>query len=129
MASDMQPQDDAPSILGLLFSPSGRIGRQPYIMSILLWLVLQGIAITLMFRFEHHDAGLILSTLVLVVISLSTFVSFIMLSIKRLHHMGYPAIFVLLLFVPVVSLFALIAFFFWPSAPSNDFGKFTNRPK
>jgi uncharacterized membrane protein YhaH (DUF805 family) len=129
MASDMVIEDDTPGILWLLFSPSGRIGRQPFVMSMLLWLALLGIAIALMVKFEHQETGLILSALALVILSLGTFVSLLMLSIKRLHDMGFPAIFVLLLFIPVASLFALIAFLFWPSAPPNHFGKFTNRPK
>jgi uncharacterized membrane protein YhaH (DUF805 family) len=129
MASDMAAQEDTPSIPWLLFSPSGRIGRQPYVMSILLWLMLQAAAVSLMLKFEHQETGLMLSALALVIVSLGTLVSFLMLSIKRLHDMGFPAIFVLLLFIPVASLFALIAFLFWPSAPPNHFGKFTNRPK
>lgn len=118
-----------PGILWLLFSPSGRIGRQPYIMSFLLWMVLQAAAISLMVKFEHQQTGLMLSALALVIIDAGTFVSLLMLSIKRLHDMGYPAILVLLLFVPVVNLIALIALVVWPSAPPNPFGTFTNRPK
>lgn len=125
----MAENDDTPGFLWLLFSPSGRISRQPYVMSILLWLVLQGAALSSMFTYENDSAGLALSTLALVLVSLGSFVSLIMLSIKRLHDMGFPAIFVILLFIPVASLFALAAFLFWPSAPSNDFGEFTNRPK
>ena len=125
----MQDNNDNPGMGWLLFSPSGRIGRQPYVMSILLWLMLQASAVSLMFKFEHQETGLVLAALALVIVSLGMFVSLLMLSIKRVHDMGYPAILVLLLFVPVASFFALIAFLFWPSAPPNQFGKFTNRPK
>ena len=125
----MTDRNDVPSILWLLFSPSGRVSRQPYVMSILLWMALQGLAASRMLASEDHDAGLILSTLALVIVSVATFVSLIMLSIKRVHDMGFPGIFAFLLFIPVVSLFAAIAFFFWPSAPPNDFGEFSNRPK
>jgi uncharacterized membrane protein YhaH (DUF805 family) len=125
----MQDNQQIPSISWLLFGPSGRIGRQPYIMSILLWFALQAAAIALMFALEHNDAGLVASTFALVIISFGSFISFIMLSIKRLHDMGYPGLWVLLLFVPVASFVALIAFLIWPSAPPNQFGMFTNRPK
>jgi len=60
-------------------------------MSILLWLMLQGAAVTLMLAFENTSkTGLLLTALALVVISAATFVSFIFLSIKRLHDMGFP---------------------------------------
>jgi uncharacterized membrane protein YhaH (DUF805 family) len=121
---------DNPSVSWLLFSPSGRIGRQAYVMSILLWLMLQGAAVTMMLAFENTSkAGLLLAALALVVISVATFISFIMLSIKRLHDMGFPGLFVLVLFVPLASFFAFIVLLFWPSAPPNDFGEYPNRPK
>jgi uncharacterized membrane protein YhaH (DUF805 family) len=129
MVSDMIDDQQSPTVRWLLFSPSGRVGRQAYIMSILFWLALAGAAIASMFRYEHNDAGLALSTLALVIVSLGLFVSYIMLGIKRLHDMGFPAPFVILLFIPAVSLLALLALFFWPSAPPNQFGMFTNRPK
>jgi uncharacterized membrane protein YhaH (DUF805 family) len=126
----MNGMNDNPGVKWLLFSSSGRTGRQAYVMSILLWLMLQGAAVALMLAFENTSkAGLLLTALALVVISIATFVSFIMLSIKRLHDMGFPGIFVLLLFVPVISFFVFIVFLFWPSAPPNDFGEYPNRPK
>lgn len=122
--------DEIPGFGWLLFSPSGRIGRQAYVMSVLLWIMLQGVAVSLMLTFENtSQAGLVLSTVALVILSLASFVSFIMLSIKRLHDMGFPAPFVLLLFVPVASLIAFGVLLFWPSAPPNDFGRYPNRPK
>lgn len=125
----MAPAEDNPGMKWLFFSPSGRLGRRPYFMAILFWMVVPGIAISRMFANEHHDAGLAFWTLVLGIICLASLVSFIMLSIKRLHDMGFPAIFVLLLFVPVVSFLALIVLLFWPSGPANDFGNLPNRPK
>jgi uncharacterized membrane protein YhaH (DUF805 family) len=129
MDSDMRDEARTPTVRWLLFGPSGRIGRQPYFLSVLLWLVLQAVAISLMVRYEHDEAGLIVSTLGLVIISFAAFISFIMLSIKRLHDMGYTGFWALLLFVPVVILVAVVAFLLWPSAPPNEFGMFTNRPK
>jgi len=125
----MPASNDDPGFIWLLFSPSGRIDRQPYVMSILLWLVLQGAAVSSMFKFQDNDTGLLLSTLALVIISPVALLSVIMLTIKRVHDIGYPAIYAFLIFVPIVTLFVLIAFLFWPSAPANDFGEFTNRPK
>lgn len=125
----MAAADEAPGMIWLLFSPSGRLGRQPYAMSILLWLALQGVTASQMFANEHHDASLALWTLALIVVTLASVVSLFMLTIKRLHDIGQPAVVALLLFVPVVSFLALIALLLWPSTPPNAYGEFTNRPK
>lgn len=125
----MPEHDDDPGMAWALFSPSGRIGRWPFALAILFWMVLPGVVVSQMFANQHQDLALALWTLPLVIVSLASVVSFVMLSIKRLHDMGYPGIFVLVLFVPVISFVALVAMLFWPSAPANEFGDFTNRPK
>jgi uncharacterized membrane protein YhaH (DUF805 family) len=130
MVFDMIGSDGNSGTGWLLFGPSGRVGRQLYLMSVLLWLMLQGAAVSLMLAFENTSrAGLLVTALVLVAISVATFVSFIMLSVKRLHDMGFGGFFVLLLFIPVASFFVLIALLFWPSAPPNAFGERANHPK
>ncbi|CAN7551956.1 DUF805 domain-containing protein [Rhizobium sp. LjRoot254] len=115
----------------LFFSPSGRISRQPYVMTLLFWMVLQMIAVSQMFAGDrrHSDALIAFATLGLIVVSLLTFVSMIMLTIKRVHDMGYPGLLAFLIFLPVVSFFALICFLFWPSSPPNQFGDYPNRPQ
>jgi uncharacterized membrane protein YhaH (DUF805 family) len=120
-----------PHMFWLFFSPSGRISRQPYVMAFLFWFVLQAIAIGQMFAADrqNNDALLLLFTLGLIVVSLIGFVSMIMLTIKRVHDMGYSGALAFLIFVPVVSFFALICFLFWPSGPPNEFGDEPNRPK
>jgi uncharacterized membrane protein YhaH (DUF805 family) len=125
----MRDEKQAPGILWLLFSPSGRVGRQPYFMSILLWLAMQGVAITLIVKYQYDETMLVASTLLLVVISIGFFVSLLMLSIKRLHDIGYSGLWALLMFVPAVAVITVIALSCWPSAPPNEFGMFTNRPK
>ncbi|MDB5555507.1 MAG: hypothetical protein JWL86_5491 [Rhizobium sp.] len=127
----MRPEMPGPGMIWLLFSPSGRLSRQPYVMALLFWFILQAIAIGQMFAAERqdNDAMLALSTLGLIVVGLTGFVSMIMLTIKRVHDMGYSGALAFLIFVPVVSFFALICFLFWPSSPPNDFGNYPNRPK
>lgn len=125
----MAAGSDDPGMTWLLFSPSGRIGRYPYLMSLVFWIFLQAAAVALMFRYEHNDGRLALATLALLLLCLASIVSTVMLTIKRVHDMGYPAIAAFLLFIPVVSFAAFAAFLFWPSAPPNDFGQRTNRPK
>jgi uncharacterized membrane protein YhaH (DUF805 family) len=120
---------DAPGLMWLLYSPSGRIGRQPFAMSILLWLALQGVTVSQMFANQHRDGALALWTLALILVTLASVVSLFMLTIKRLHDIGYPAIGALLLLVPVASFLVLIALLIWPSTPPNAYGRYTNRPE
>ena len=50
--------------------------------------------------------------------------------VKRLHDMALPAPLVLCLFVPAISLFALIAFMVWPGTQGpNVHGPVPDRPK
>jgi len=127
----MQPSANASGMAWLLFSPSGRISRQPYVLSLAFWFALQAAALGLMFASDrvNSDAQLALATLALVVVGLLTFLSMIMLTIKRVHDMGYPGLLAFLIFVPVVSFFALICFLFWPSGLPNEFGTYPNQPK
>lgn len=120
-----------PGMVWLFFSPSGRLSRQPYVMALLFWMVLQMIAVSQMFAGDrlNNDGLIALATLGLIVVSLLSFLSMIMLTIKRVHDMGYPGLLAFLIFVPVVSFLALICFLFWPSGPPNDFGDYPNRPK
>jgi uncharacterized membrane protein YhaH (DUF805 family) len=125
----MSEPQGSPGMPWLLFSPFGRISRRVYALSLLFWIVLPGIIIPQMFANEHDDGKLVLWTLALVIACGTASISWIMLSIKRVHDMGHPGIFAFLLFVPVANFFAFAAFLFWPSAGPNAFGEYTNRPK
>lgn len=52
-----------------------------------------------------------------------------MLTIKRVHDIGHPGLISFLIFVPVVSFFALLFFLLFPSGPANDYGAHANRPR
>lgn len=128
MGSDMAGE---PGMFWMLFSPSGRLSRQPYVLVLLFWMVLQGATVAQMFagQRQNDDALLALAFLGLLVVSVLTFISMIMITIKRVHDMGYPGILAFVIFVPVVSFFALVCFLFWPSGPPNEFGAYPNQPK
>ena len=120
-----------PSRGWFFFSPSGRLSRGPYALGIVFWFALQFAAIGQMFAGDRQNADglLVLGFLALIVVGLMSIVSMVMLTIKRVHDMGYPGILAFLVFVPVVSFFALACFLLWPSAPPNDYGARPNRPR
>ncbi|WP_275788068.1 DUF805 domain-containing protein [Pararhizobium gei] len=107
----------------LLFSPSGRLGRMPYFLGWLFWVAVGGMLLAQMFASEGDDVQLGLWTLALVVSGLVSTLSIIMLTIKRLHDIGYPGPIVVCLFIPVMSPVVFIALCLWPgqSAP-NSYG-------
>lgn len=122
--------EQGPSRLWLFFSPSGRLSRGPYGLGILFWFSLQFASIGQMFTGHRlsSDGLLILGFLALNVVALLSVVSMVMLTIKRVHDIGHPGLLAFLIFVPVVSLFALVFFLLFPSGPSNDYGHRPNQP-
>ena len=123
--------EHAPSRVWFFFSPSGRLSRGPYALGILFWFALQFAAIGQMLAGDrlHADGLLILGFLALIVVALLSVVSMAMLTIKRVHDLGHPGLLAFLLFVPVVSFFALFFFLLFPSGPPNDYGTYPNRPR
>lgn len=123
--------DPSPSRAWFFFSPSGRLSRGSYALGILFWFALQFASIGQLFAGQrlHSDGVLILGFLALVVIALLSVVSMVMLTIKRVHDIGHPGLIAFLIFVPVVSFFALLFFLLVPSGPPNDYGSFSNRPR
>jgi uncharacterized membrane protein YhaH (DUF805 family) len=119
---------DTPGMGWLFFSPSGRIGRRPFVLGFLFWSVVPAIAIAQMFAHRNEDAALALWTLALVVLALTGLFSVLMLAVKRVHDIGLPGPMALLLFLPIASFFALVAFAVWPSDGPNRFGAVANRP-
>ena len=124
----MEPE---PSRTWFFFSPSGRLSRGPYALSILFWFSLQFASIGQMFAGDRLNADglLILGFLALIVVALVSVVSMVMLTIKRVHDLGHPGLLAFLLFVPVISFFALFFFLLFPSGPPNDYGARPNRPR
>lgn len=126
----MTPEGPQPSMTWLFFSPSGRIGRLPFFLSWLLWLVLGGIILMQMLKYEDQDAALALWTLAMIGSGVASTVSIAMLAIKRLHDIGYPGPLALCLFIPVLSPIVFIALCLWPGAPgANEFGGRRNGPR
>jgi uncharacterized membrane protein YhaH (DUF805 family) len=107
----------------LLFSPSGRLSRLPYFLGWLFWVAITGFVLTRIFANEEAEAALALWGLVMVVTGLASTVSLVMLTIKRLHDIGYPGPLAICLFIPVLSPIVFIALCLWPGKPgANEYG-------
>lgn len=113
----------------LFFSPSGRTGRQVFILGWLFWMMVNSytLAKTVL---HHEDDDPSIWGLIFLVTALLSFVSAIMLTVKRLHDVGLPGLIAVLMFVPIISLVILFGLCVWPSNPSgNAFGRITDWPK
>ncbi|MBB5533643.1 DUF805 domain-containing protein [Rhizobium giardinii] len=107
----------------LFFSPSGRLPRLPYFLGWLFWVAVSGFVLTRMFANEGNDIALALWTLILVVSGLVSTASIVMLTIKRLHDIGYPGPLAICLFIPVLSPVVFITLCLWPGKPeANEYG-------
>ncbi len=119
----------SPTMLWLFFSPSGRIGRQVFILSFLFWVALATFSL-LKLGFAKDDTKTVLWFLAFMAIALGSAVSLFFLSFKRLHDMGFPGPIALMSFVPAAYIIFVIALMVWPGQTEpNDYGAETNRPR
>ncbi|PTM97439.1 DUF805 domain-containing protein [Mycoplana dimorpha] len=126
----MADADRPPSLTWLFFGWSGRLSRLPFALAWGFWMALSAAFLTRMVMTPHEEPAFATWTLLFFAVGVVSTVSSVMLTIKRLHDMALPAPLVLCLFVPAISIFALIAFLVWPGTPgANAHGAVTDRPK
>ncbi|SSC65562.1 DUF805 domain-containing protein [Ciceribacter selenitireducens] len=126
----MQASARRPTISWLLFSPSGRAGRQVFILGWLFWLMINGYTIASIALHREDEALYRLFSLLFFAGFAASFASTIMLGIKRLHDMGLSGLLVLVLFIPVVSFVMLFVLCLWPSRPgANPYGPAPDWPQ
>lgn len=117
--------------LGWLFlSFSGRLSRVAYLLAALLMTV---ILTFLLYRtMLAEQAGVTDGGVWNALFSLAIFASLwaqAALGIKRIHDIGRPAIFALVLFLPLINAIAFIALCIIPGEPGpNRYGQVTNAP-
>ncbi|TGQ74372.1 MAG: DUF805 domain-containing protein [Mesorhizobium sp.] len=108
---------------------SGRVSRAAYFLGQLLLAIIQ------LFPLYHFnllpegspESEVWLSIFVLVL--LATVWPTIVLNVKRLHDLGRPGVFMLVLFVPLVQLVAILLLYLYPGQPGpNRYGRQTNSP-
>lgn len=116
-------------LIWLFFKTSGRVSRAAYLLGQLLLAVIQLLPL---YRFKLVPEGSPESEVwfsIFVVVVLATAWPTIVLNVKRLHDLGKPGLFVLVLFVPVVQLVAILLLYLYPGQPGpNRYGRRTNAP-
>ena len=126
----MQAPVRRPTVGWLLFSPSGRGGRQVFILGWLFWLMINICTVTSLALHQEDEELYRLFSLLFFAGFAASFASTIMLSIKRLHDMGLSGLLVLVLFIPAVSFVMLFLLCLWPSRPgANAYGAAPDWPR
>ncbi|MDX3926582.1 MAG: DUF805 domain-containing protein [Shinella sp.] len=126
----MATGEQASGMSWLFFGWSGRLSRVPYALGWAFWVVLLSAFVARVTVIDRDDPTFLVWSVLFFAIAIVATVSSVMLTIKRLHDMNLPSPVVLLLFVPAISIFALIAFMVWPGTPGpNVHGALPDRRK
>ena len=127
MAAAEEPR---PGLAWFFFGWSGRIGRAPYALGWLFWLMLLSAALARIMVVPKEDPAFVFWAFVFFGMAILSTVSSVLLTVKRLHDMNLPVPLIICLFIPAISFLALFAFLVWPGTDGpNDFGAGPNRPK
>ncbi|MDI7862187.1 DUF805 domain-containing protein [Rhizobiaceae bacterium n13] len=126
----MVPAVRAPDMKWLFFSPSGRAGRQIFILGWLFWVMVNSYIAAKLVLSQDDDARMLFWGAIFLASALLSVFSSVMLTIKRLHDVGMPGALAVCLFVPVFSIVALVALCVWPSNDgANAYGARSDGPK
>jgi len=120
----------APNLRWFFFGLSGRIGRLPYILGNLFFVAVTGVIINQLMIVPEDSREIDLWSLLFMLLLPTVLWTSIAMAVKRLHDINLPGPVAICLFVPAVSLVAVLVLCFWPGTQGgNDYGDETNRPK
>ncbi|MCT7665131.1 DUF805 domain-containing protein [Shinella kummerowiae] len=123
-------EEQRPSLAWFFFGWSGRLSRVPFALGWAFWLMLLSAALARIIIVPKEDPSFLLWSFVFVGVAIVSTVSSVLMTVKRLHDMNLPVPLIICLFVPAISLFALIVFLVWPGTSGpNQYGLLPNRPK
>jgi uncharacterized membrane protein YhaH (DUF805 family) len=107
-------------LLTFFFRAQGRIGRAEYGLGIaFIYAINFAILSFVIVHTDGEPGALVLATIAAIPLT----IAFLVIVVKRCHDLGLPGTFVLLLFVPIVNLFWIVALLFVPgNAAPNLYG-------
>ena len=113
----------------LFFGFSGRISRLAYLLAgLLMMIIVVFLSYRGMLAAEAGGSGSIWDVALSVVLIASLWAQ-AALGAKRMHDIGRPGIFAVLLFVPLFNFIAFVALCLLPGNPGpNEYGRVTNAP-
>ena len=119
-----------PNLRWFFFGLSGRIGRLPYVLGNLFFVAVTGVIINQLVIVPEDSREIDLWSLLFMLLLPTLLWTSIAMAVKRLHDINLPGPVAICLFVPAVSLVAVLVLCFWPgSHGGNYYGDETNRPK
>ena len=113
----------------LLFSVSGRLSRRSYAWAMLFWSVVLAVPVSAAVHAAPDSSAMNMAGFGIILSFLPAAWSIAVMSIKRLHDAGLPAILVAVLVIPAASLFMLLILLLWPSVKGpNRHGPAPDQP-
>ena len=121
------PDTDLRTFIWLFTSTRGRLGRLPFFLAMLLMAVILTMFLYLSGSSGKDTPGETFWAGAFLLGSVATLWLSFALAAKRAHDFGQPTIMGILMILPLVSVFAFLAFCFIPGNPGpNPFGETTN---
>ncbi len=99
----------------LLFGVSGRLSRRTYAWAMLFWACVLAIPVTAAVRAVPDSSVMTVAGFEIIAAFIPAAWSIAVMTIKRLHDAGLPAILVGVLVIPAASFFMLLVIMLWPS--------------
>lgn len=130
--SDAQGRSSVSSnkFIWLFLSFSGRIGRWPYFLASLLVGIAQVFPYYRFLLVPVESEAAAMWSSIFVVVLIGSLWPHVALSVKRFHDFNREGLFVIALFIPVLSIVTFFVLCLLPGDKSaNRFGSFTNSPK
>lgn len=120
------PPADLPTLLWCFFGFRGRIGREPFVLSLIAAILLAAVALGPMIQVENDQMQL--SEYALPILLLGHVVQFA-LAFKRLHDIGRTGLFAIVMIFPLVNIAFVVFLAVFPGEPGpNRFGDRPNVP-
>tara|TARA_R110000751_G_scaffold71441_2_gene144646 strand:+ start:6293 stop:6712 length:420 start_codon:yes stop_codon:yes gene_type:complete len=130
MSQRQAEQATGPDMRWFFTGLSGRIGRQPFILGLLFLVALCGVIVGRLSNVSQGGGEFLLWGFAFLAYCLFFVWACIAMAVKRLHDLNISGAVAICLFIPAVSIVAVLVLCFWPGYRGhNDYGARSNEPK